>query len=52
MENPRLATGIFLKDQNVLDVAEAGVDFAENVANDWSEDHQSGDHDDGDQNKN
>jgi hypothetical protein len=35
-----------------LHTAEAGVDFAEHVADDGSEDHQSGDDDDGNQNEN
>ena len=44
--------GDFLTDRRELHVAEAGVYFAENVADDRAEDHESGDHDDGDQNEN
>ena len=35
-----------------LHAAEAGVDFAENSADDWSEDHQSRNNNDGYQNEN
>ena len=49
---PALRRGFFVKLTCILHGAEAGVDFAEYVADDRSENHESGDHNDGDQNEN
>ena len=51
IKSPVLQRGfLFLKHK--LHVIEAGIDFAEDATDDRSENHESGDHNDGDQNEN
>jgi len=51
-KSPPCDGDFFVKLTCILHGAEAGVDFAEYVADDRAEDHESGDHNDGDQNEN
>jgi hypothetical protein len=50
-KNPALRRGFFVSLKNKLHSVEAGIDLAEDVTDDRSEDHESRNDDDGDQNE-